>query len=87
MAELLDRGADLHRYRDEATEDVVTRPGEGVGITFAEWAKAVLNNGLGRYPDASRSSAGTRYHQNQGSLVGTWASSFKIPSRFGLLGS
>ncbi|HMG65811.1 MAG TPA: AAA family ATPase, partial [Streptosporangiaceae bacterium] len=27
----------------------VARRGEGVGITFAEWASAVLNNGLGNY--------------------------------------
>ena len=30
----------------------VTRRGEGVGITFAEWANAVLNNGLGHYGKA-----------------------------------
>ena len=32
--------------------DDVTRRGEGVGVTFAEWANAVLNNGLGRYDKA-----------------------------------
>lgn len=48
-------------YRgDEATARVViadaladvTRRGEGVGVTFAELADAVLCNGLGRYQDA-----------------------------------
>jgi len=30
----------------------VTRRGEGIGITFAEWANAVLRNGLGQYDEA-----------------------------------
>jgi DNA-binding CsgD family transcriptional regulator len=36
----------------EATIEDVTRRGEGVGITFAEWANAALNNGLGHYDNA-----------------------------------
>jgi DNA-binding CsgD family transcriptional regulator len=32
-------------------EDVVAR-GEGIGVTVAQWAHAVLYNGLGRYSDA-----------------------------------
>jgi ATP/maltotriose-dependent transcriptional regulator MalT len=35
-----------------ATKQVVSRRGEGSGITFAEWANAALNNGLGRYDEA-----------------------------------
>jgi DNA-binding CsgD family transcriptional regulator len=48
----------------------VTRRGEGVGITMAEWANAVLNNGLGRYDDAvaaARRSIG--YESDRGSLA------------------
>jgi DNA-binding CsgD family transcriptional regulator len=37
----------------EATIREVTRRGEGVGITFAEWARAVLHNGLGQYHRAA----------------------------------
>jgi DNA-binding CsgD family transcriptional regulator len=37
----------------EATIQDVTRRGEGIGITFAEWANATLNNGLGRYAKAA----------------------------------
>ena len=37
----------------DATIKDVTRRGEGVGITFAEWANAVLNNGLGHYDKAA----------------------------------
>jgi DNA-binding CsgD family transcriptional regulator/tetratricopeptide (TPR) repeat protein len=36
----------------EATIEDVTRRGEGIGITMAEWANAVLCNGLGHYPEA-----------------------------------
>jgi hypothetical protein len=35
-----------------ATKEDVSRRGEGSGITFAEWANAVLNNGLGHYAKA-----------------------------------
>jgi DNA-binding CsgD family transcriptional regulator len=37
----------------EATRQDVTRHGEGVGITFAEWASAALHNGLGHYDQAA----------------------------------
>jgi DNA-binding CsgD family transcriptional regulator len=36
----------------DATIEDATRRGEGVGITFAEWANALFNNGLGRYHEA-----------------------------------
>jgi DNA-binding CsgD family transcriptional regulator len=37
----------------EATKKDGSRRGEGIGIAFAEWAAAVLDNGLGRYQDAA----------------------------------
>ncbi|WP_433297424.1 ATP-binding protein [Pseudonocardia sp. CA-142604] len=37
----------------EATIEDVTRRGEGIGITFAEWANAMLSNGLGHYDKAA----------------------------------
>lgn len=36
-----------------ATEQDGTRRGEGIGLAFADWAAAVLANGLGRYQDAA----------------------------------
>lgn len=36
----------------EATERDVIRRGEGVGLTIAEWAQAVLSNGVGDYQTA-----------------------------------
>ena len=36
----------------EATTRDATLRGEGIGLSVAEWASAVLNNGLGRYQQA-----------------------------------
>ena len=36
----------------EATQRDGRRRGEGIGVAFADWAAAVLANGLGRYQDA-----------------------------------
>lgn len=36
---------------EDTTRDVLRR-GEGVGLTIAEWAEAVLNNGIGNYEKA-----------------------------------
>ena len=35
-----------------ATLEDVTRRGEGIGVIFAEWANAALNDGLGRFDEA-----------------------------------
>jgi DNA-binding CsgD family transcriptional regulator len=45
----------------------VTRRGEGYGITAAEWANAVLSNGLGRPADAlAAAERATEYHGDMG---------------------
>jgi DNA-binding CsgD family transcriptional regulator len=43
----------------DATVEHVTERGQGIGITFAQWANATLNNGLGRYQDALAAPAAT----------------------------
>lgn len=52
----------LAAFRGDRTETLAlvgstkqdgSRRGEGIGIAFAEWAAAVLDNGLGRYRDAA----------------------------------
>ncbi len=45
------REAEAQELIEAARRDVVRR-GEGMGLLVAEWAKAVLYNGLGRYEDA-----------------------------------
>jgi len=52
--------------------DDVTRRGEGVGITFAEWAIATLNNGLGRYDEAAAAARrASDFTDDLGSLIWT----------------
>jgi DNA-binding CsgD family transcriptional regulator len=54
---------------DVTMEDVTLR-GEGVGITFAQWANAVLNNGLGRYDEAlTAARRACAYEDDLGSLL------------------
>jgi DNA-binding CsgD family transcriptional regulator len=48
----------------EATITDVTRRGEGVGLAVAQRANAVLNNGLGRFPEAA-AAAEQALHHNQ----------------------
>ena len=38
----------------EATVGDVAERGEGIAMSVAEWANALLHNGLGRYPEAMR---------------------------------
>jgi DNA-binding CsgD family transcriptional regulator len=60
-------GTALHQ---QAVPDVVRR-GEGAGITFAEWASAVLHNGLGRYHDAL-AAAERAVHFDAGAVAMLW---------------
>jgi DNA-binding CsgD family transcriptional regulator len=54
----------------KATIDDVSRRGEGVGITFAEWADAVLHNGLGHYDKALAAAAqAIAYEADPGSTI------------------
>ncbi|MEV4617744.1 AAA family ATPase [Asanoa sp. NPDC049573] len=56
----------------DATRTDVTRRGEGIGITFAEWASALVHNGLGDYPTALEAAGrATAYQADQG--AGIWA--------------
>lgn len=51
------------------TADATVR-GEGVGITFAEWATTLLNNGLGRYQEAFEAAErAVRLEPSPGSLI------------------
>ncbi len=51
LAALRGHGEQAEPLIHSCLEDVVTR-GEGVGVAMAQWARAVLCNGLGRYGDA-----------------------------------
>jgi DNA-binding CsgD family transcriptional regulator len=69
----------------DATMADVTRRGEGVGITFAEWASAVLNNGLGRYQDAEAAARrATSYEADLGSMIWPSAELIEAAARSGM---
>ena len=51
LAAFRGREAEASEMIEAAAKEVVRR-GEGEGLTFVQWATAVLNNGLGRYEDA-----------------------------------
>ncbi|GAA1240391.1 LuxR family transcriptional regulator [Pseudonocardia aurantiaca] len=56
----------------EATTTKVLRRGEGIGLTVAEWANALLCNGLGRYEDALAAARQAGEHP-PGLGLSTWA--------------
>jgi DNA-binding CsgD family transcriptional regulator len=69
----------FHGAQAEATTliDVMisdaTRRGEGTAITFAEWASAVLNNGVGDYETAMTAAQRASEHAGE-QVAATWAS-------------
>jgi DNA-binding CsgD family transcriptional regulator len=69
----------------EATMEDVTLRGEGVGITFAQWANATLNNGLGRYDRAAAAALhACDYDADLGSLIWTMPELIEAAVRSGL---
>jgi DNA-binding CsgD family transcriptional regulator len=51
LAAFRGREREASELTDSSTKELVRR-GEGVALTFVQWATAVLDNGLGRYEDA-----------------------------------
>ncbi|HEX6451809.1 MAG TPA: AAA family ATPase [Trebonia sp.] len=69
----------------DATMEDVTLRGEGVGITFAQWANATLNNGLGRYDKAAAAAEHARgYEDDIGSLLWTMPELIEAATRTGM---
>jgi DNA-binding CsgD family transcriptional regulator len=69
----------------EATKDDVNRRGEGVGITFAEWANAALNNGLGQSQNAlAAAQRATAYHADPGSSIWPGVELIEAAARSGM---
>jgi DNA-binding CsgD family transcriptional regulator len=68
----------------ESTIKDVTKRGEGVGITFARWASAVLHNGLGRYGKAlSAAKQAIAYDGDIGSNIWPTAELIEAATRAG----
>jgi DNA-binding CsgD family transcriptional regulator len=68
----------------DATMEDVTLRGEGVGITFAQWANSVLGNGLGRYDQAAAAAEHScAYDGDPGSLLWTLPELIEAATRTG----
>jgi hypothetical protein len=69
----------------DATIKDVTLRGEGVGITFAEWANAALNNGLGHYDKAvAAGQRATAYDKDVASLCWSLVELIEAATRCGM---
>jgi DNA-binding CsgD family transcriptional regulator len=72
----------------DATMKDVTRRGEGVGITFAEWAGALLNNGLGHYDKAAAAAQrACSYDDDLGELLWPTVELVEAAARTGMTGA
>jgi hypothetical protein len=68
-----------------ATLEEVVRRGEGSGITFAGWADAALNNGLGHYDKAAAAAQrASSFGDDLGSLLWTTVELIEAASRTGM---
>ena len=69
----------------DATIKDVTRRREGIGITFAEWANAALNNGLGHYDKAvAAGQRATAYDKDLASLGWSLVELIEAAARCGM---
>ncbi|MBO0815535.1 MAG: hypothetical protein J2P30_10405 [Actinobacteria bacterium] len=72
----------------EVTMRDAAQRGEGQGITFAEWANAVLANGLGRYGDAvAAAQRACDFGDDPGSLIWVMPELAEAASRTGMTGA
>jgi DNA-binding CsgD family transcriptional regulator len=76
LAALQGRQATVSALIEVTADDVVER-GEGIAMSVAEWANALLHNGLGRYSEAMRAAQQALYYQEYPDLhypgIANWA--------------
>jgi DNA-binding CsgD family transcriptional regulator len=70
------RQAELSALIEATASDVALR-GEGIAMSVAEWANALLCNGLGRYPEAMRAAQQALHYQEYPDMhypgIANWA--------------
>ena len=77
----------------EATASDVTLRGEGIAMSVAEWANALLHNGLGRYREAMRAAQQALYYQEYPGMrypgIANWAAAelVEASARSGMTGT
>jgi DNA-binding CsgD family transcriptional regulator len=76
LAALQGRQAELSALIEATASDVALR-GEGIAMSVAEWANALLCNGLGRYPEAMRAAQQALHYQEYPDMhypgIANWA--------------
>ena len=76
----------------EATASDVAMRGEGIAMSVAEWANALLHNGLGRYPEAMRAAQQALHYQEYPGMhypgIANWAAAelVEASARSGMTG-
>jgi DNA-binding CsgD family transcriptional regulator len=76
LAALQGRQAEVSALIEATASDVALR-GEGIAMSVAEWANALLCNGLGRYPEAMRAAQQALHYQEYPDMhypgIANWA--------------
>jgi DNA-binding CsgD family transcriptional regulator len=91
LAALQGRQAEVSALIEATASDVALR-GEGIAMSVAEWANALLHNGLGRYPEAMRAAQQALYHQEYPGMrypgIANWAAAelVEASARSGMTG-
>jgi DNA-binding CsgD family transcriptional regulator len=91
LAALQGRQAEVSALIEATANDVALR-GEGIAMSVAEWANALLHNGLGRYPEAMRAAQQALYHQEYPGMhypgIANWAAAelVEASARSGMTG-
>ena len=91
LAALQGRQAEVSALIEDTASDVALR-GEGIAISVAEWANALLHNGLGRYPEAMRAAQQALHYQEYPGMhypgIANWAAAelVEASARSGMTG-
>jgi DNA-binding CsgD family transcriptional regulator len=91
LAALQGRQAEMSALIEATASDVALR-GEGIAMSVAEWANALLHNGLGRYPEAMRAAQQALHYQEYPGMhypgIANWAAAelVEASARSGMTG-
>jgi DNA-binding CsgD family transcriptional regulator len=92
LAALQGRSATVSALIESTAGDVAER-GEGIAMSVAEWASALLHNGLGRYPEAMRAAQQALHLQEYPDMrypgIANWAAAelVEAAARSGMTGA
>jgi DNA-binding CsgD family transcriptional regulator len=91
LAALQGRQVEVSALIESTASDAALR-GEGIAMSVAEWANALLHNGLGRYPEAMRAAQQALHYQEYPDMhypgIANWAAAelIEASARSGMTG-